>query len=149
MNGRERLSWEQTALNLAFDIACYRSEDPYTQVGACALKKHGFDISLGYNGAPSKVDIDWSDRIEKNKRVIHAESNVLNYILPDEVEILAVSHLPCAECLKIIRQKNICKVIYCLELPNYDCSFVKKMAEEYSIKLVQMNPTTKNYVNKI
>jgi dCMP deaminase len=145
MNGRDRLSWEETAINLAFDIAKYRSEDPFTQVGACALNKHGFSISLGYNGAPSGIDINWADRIEKNRRVIHAESNVLNYVTPGEIEILAVTHLPCAECLKIIKQKKIDKIIYSLELPNYDCDFVKALAKEYGITIIKIHPSTKNY----
>lgn len=144
MNGRNRLNWELTALNLAFDIAYYRSEDPYTQVGACAVKKHGFDISLGYNGVPSGIEIDWADRIEKNKRVIHAESNVLTWIVPDEIEFLAITHLPCAECLKLIKQKKINKVVYCLELPKYDTTFVKKLAIEFGIEFKQLNPTTRN-----
>lgn len=37
--GRKRYSWEETALRLAFDIADYRSQDPYIQVGAVILKK--------------------------------------------------------------------------------------------------------------
>lgn len=36
---RPRLSWQQSALKLAFDIAKYRSEDPYVQVGAVAIKR--------------------------------------------------------------------------------------------------------------
>ena len=40
-NGRNRLSWPETAMNLAFDIAKYRSEDPYVQVGAVIIKNDG------------------------------------------------------------------------------------------------------------
>ena len=72
---RERLSWEDTAINLAFQIADYRSEDPYVQVGAVAVKKDK-SIILGYNGAPSGIEIDWSNRDERRKRVLHAEANV-------------------------------------------------------------------------
>ena len=34
-NGRDRLNWIDTAMNLAFDIAKYRSQDHHVQVGAC------------------------------------------------------------------------------------------------------------------
>jgi hypothetical protein len=37
MNGRPRLSWEETAIRLAFNIADYRSEDPYVRVGAVTV----------------------------------------------------------------------------------------------------------------
>ena len=88
---RERLSWEDTAINLAFQIADYRSEDPYVQVGAVAVKKDK-SIILGYNGAPSGIEIDWSNRDERRKRVLHAEANVLNFVKPNEVDFLAVTH---------------------------------------------------------
>jgi deoxycytidylate deaminase len=76
--GRNRLNWAQTAINLAYDIAKYRSEDPYVQVGACIIKKDK-SMLLGYNGAPSGVDIDWANRDKRRARVLHAEANVLNY----------------------------------------------------------------------
>jgi len=139
MNGRKRLSWEETCLRLAYNIAEYRSEDPYIQVGACALKKEGNDFALGYNGALPNHDIDWSDRDERRKRVIHGEANVLNRILPSEVEFLAVTHLPCPECIKIIGYKQIPKVYYCEELDNYPNDLTKQLAKEWNIELIQMN----------
>ena len=135
MNGRTRLDWINTAIQLAHDIARYRSEDPYVQVGACAIK-HDSSIILGYNGAPSGVDIDWSNRDERRKRVLHAESNVLNFVKPGEVQILAVTHLPCIECLKIIKQKKIHIVYFSHSLDNYNPQEVHKIAFEYGIKLV-------------
>jgi dCMP deaminase len=138
MNGRNRLSWEETALRLAYNIADYRSEDIFIRVGACAIKKDGNSIVLGYNGSLPKQDIDWSNRDERRKRVCHAESNVLNRILPNEVSFLAVTHLPCPECLKIIGQKLIPKVIYCEELEGYPNDFTKKLAKEFNIELVQI-----------
>jgi deoxycytidylate deaminase len=137
-SGRGRLSWEQTALKLAFNIAEYRSQDPFVQVGAVIIKNDG-SIFLGYNGAPSGIEINWSDRTERRKRVIHAEANVLNYVRPQESKLIAVTHLPCSECMKTIAQKKIEKVIYCNELPNYDNSFSKQLAEEFKISLIQMD----------
>ena len=135
---RPRLSWELTALKLAFNIAEYRSPDPYVQVGACAIKKDGNSLVLGYNGALSGCEIDWSDRNERRKRVVHGEANVLNRILPNEVDLLAVTHLPCSECIKIIGQKNIKKVIYSLELENYNNDLTKQLAKEFGIELKQI-----------
>ena len=50
----QRLSWEKYALELA-KTASLRSEDPYVQVGACALDSQHKVLGLGYNGlAPGK-----------------------------------------------------------------------------------------------
>lgn len=138
MNGRKRLDWLKTAINLAHDIAKYRSEDPNVQVGACAIK-HDSSIILGYNGAPSGIDIDWSNREEKRKRVLHAEANVLNFVKPGEVNILAVTHLPCIDCLKIIKQKKIYTVYYNDILSHYNPDEVFKIASEFGIDLRDVN----------
>jgi len=134
MTGRKRFDWPTTAMTLAKTIASARSEDPYVQVGAVAIKKDK-SVILGYNGAPSGVNIDWSDRDSRRKRVIHAEANVLNYCKPGEVDYLAVTHMPCCECIKLIAQKGIKKVYYTNELPNYDNNLTKQLAQEFGIEL--------------
>lgn len=144
LGSRIRSSWWQTAINLAFDIADYRSEDPYTQVGACALHKDGFEVGLGYNGPPSGVNIYWENREAKNERVLHAEENVLNRCLPGTVELLAVTHMPCNKCIKTIKQKQISLVIYCIRMEKYSPELTEQLAREFNIRLIQMNPTTKN-----
>ena len=136
--GRNRLDWPETAINLAHDIAEYRSEDPYVQVGAVIIKKDG-SMFLGYNGAPSGVDIDWSNRDARRERVLHAEANVLNFVKPNEVELLACTHLPCKECLKMIAQKRIDKVYYSEELKGYDSSLTFNLAEEFGINIIKLN----------
>ena len=134
---RKRLNWAQTAIKLAYDIAKYRSEDPYVQVGACIIKKDK-SMLLGYNGAPSGVDIDWSNRDLRRKRVLHAEANVLNFVKPNEVELLACTHLPCTECLKVIAQKQITKVYFSEYLDNYDSDNTIELAGEFGIDLIQL-----------
>ena len=136
-NGRKRLSWVETAMNLAYNIAKYRSEDPYVQVGACVIKKDK-SMLLGYNGAPSQVDIDWSNRDKRRSKVLHAEANVLNFVKPNEVELLACTHIPCTECLKVIAQKKINKVYFSEYLDNYDSDDTIEMADEFGINLVHM-----------
>lgn len=141
---RLRSTWFQTAINLAFDIAEYRSEDPYTQVGACVIKKKGFEIGLGYNGPPGGQDINWRDRTSKNQRVIHAEENVLECIQIGEGRIIAVTHLPCANCIKSIARKQIPFVVYTIVIPKYNPELTFELAKEFGIKMVQLRPTTKN-----
>lgn len=135
--GRKRLSWEETALRLAFDIANYRSEDPFVQVGAVIIKNDN-SILLGYNGPPSGIDIDWSNRDERRKRVCHGEENVLTWVKPNEVKIIAVTALPCERCIKTIAQKQIKKVIYGGLLEGYDNDLVFQLAKEFNIELVYL-----------
>jgi deoxycytidylate deaminase len=135
-HGRDRLSWEDTALRLAFNIADYRSEDPYVQVGA-VIVKHDNSIVLGYNGAPPKVDIDWSDRDARRDRVIHAEANALDNIKYGEAKIMAVTACPCKVCVVKLAQKGVKKVFYRHELAGYDNEFAKKLAKEFGVELIQ------------
>ena len=141
-SGRTRLTWPETAIRLAFNIAEYRSQDIFLQVGACIIKNDN-SIILGYNGAPKNMEMDWSNRDERRKWVFHAESNVLNRVLPGETKLLAVTHIPCGDCLKIIKQKEIDTVYYSIESPQYDPNSVKKMAEQYRIKLIQLEVDSK------
>lgn len=140
MNGRDRLSWEQTAINLAFDIAKYRSEDPFVQTGACLVKKNK-EILLGYNGAPENMEMDWSSREERRKWVFHAEFNVLGRVLPGDSFLLAVTQIPCIECLKLIKRQQIEKVYYSIRSPQYSPEIVEQMAEMFKIELIQLHPT--------
>ena len=134
-SARPRLSWQQSALKLAFDIAKYRSEDPYVQVGAVAIKKDK-SVILGYNGAPAGIQIDWTDRDERRKRVLHAEANVLNFVKPEEVEFMAVTHMPCCECIKLIAQKKISTVYFYLTLDNYKMEDSISLAKEFKVQLI-------------
>lgn len=135
-----RLSKESYALDLAA-VAASRSEDPYLQCGAAVIRTDGTVAALGYNGAPPGVTLDWSDRGERRKRVIHAESNALRYIRPGEAGFIASTHLPCLECLKLIRSYNIFMVYYTAELPtHYNSEEILDIAEEYGMTVSQRVP---------
>ncbi len=134
---RQQLSWEETALKLAFNIADYRSPDPYVTVGAVIVKNDN-QIILGYNGAPSGIEIDWTNRDERRLRVLHAEENVLSRIGFGECKIMAVTALPCKSCIRLIAQKGIKKVIYRDELTGYDNDLTRKLAEEFKIELKRL-----------
>jgi dCMP deaminase len=129
----ERLSWEEYALALA-RAASLRSEDPYVKVGACVLRHDNSVAGVGYNGAPSSLDIDWGDRDERRKRVIHAEINALRYTHPDECYLLACSLLPCNDCLKTIASYGIKKLVFGEEYDKDQSSL--DLANEFGIELV-------------
>ena len=129
---KNRLSWEEYALELAW-VASRRSEDPYLKVGACVLRHDNSVASLGYNGAPMGVEIDWSDRDERRKRVVHAEINALRYIKPNEGYLLACTHLPCNDCLKSIASYGITSVVF-REVYDRDTSSTE-LCKEFGINL--------------
>ena len=114
MNNTERTrnTWEETALQLAETMAESRSPDPYVQVGACILRPDNSVAAVGYNGAPADIEIDWSDRDGRRQYVIHAEQNALSYVRPGECSLLAVTMIPCLDCLKAIAKHKIKKVVY-------------------------------------
>jgi len=131
-----RIDWERYALSLA-KVAALRSEDPFVKVGACVLRHDNSVASLGYNGAPPKVNIDWSDRDERRRRVIHAEANALRYVKPQECRLLACTLLPCNDCLKLISSYGIKEVAY-IEEYDKDCSSLT-LASEFGINLKKIN----------
>jgi len=137
MKPRERLSWEETALILAQTIAECRSQDPYVQVGACAVLQDD-SITLGYNGPPPGIEIDWSERVERGPRIIHAEVNALRSVQPGQCRFLAVTLLPCRNCMTFIASKGIRRVVY-REIYERD-TLAFELAKEFGIELVQLRP---------
>jgi len=135
MKPRKRRSWEETALILAETIAECRSQDPYVQVGACALLRDN-SISLGYNGPPPGVEIDWSERDNRGARIIHAEVNALRAVDPGDCKFLAVTLLPCRHCMTFIASKGVKKIVY-REVYERD-TLAFELATEFGIELVQL-----------
>ena len=109
-----RLNWEQYALELA-KTASLRSEDPYIQVGACALGYNNRVLGLGYNGlAPGKAvkPSFWQDRDKRRPYMIHAEANCLSLFKAGECKILATTLMPCSSCATLIAGYQIKRVVY-------------------------------------
>lgn len=132
---RNRKTWEETALVLAETIAHCRSQDPYVQVGACAVMQDN-SVSLGYNGPPPKIEIDWSDRDTRLARVIHAEVNALRSVGPGECKFLAVTLLPCRSCMTFIASKGIKRIVFRDVYERDKLAFA--LAKEFGIELVQI-----------
>ena len=137
MKNRERKDWVQTSLKLAKEIASLRSEDPYLQVGCCAIKENG-EIVLGYNGFPSGFSMSMEDRDARRPYMIHAERNVLDMLGSDSIRVFSVTHLPCPECMKSIKSKKIGEVHYIDDLSDPKQSQLsKKMAKDFGISLIR------------
>lgn len=124
-------------MNLAVQAAETRSQDPYVQVGACCLRADGSIAAIGYNGPPPGIEIDWSNRASRRKRVIHAEANTLRYVKPGEGHILAVTMIPCLSCLSLIASWGIKEVYYLNEWENADPD-THLIATEFNISLIKL-----------
>lgn len=111
--------------------AALRSEDPYRQVGACAMRFDRTVVSLGYNGPPPGVDIDWEDRDHRRDYVVHAEVNALRFARPNEVSFIYTTSLPCDRCMLMIAAYGVAVVVYDEELDPavYDRALIMRIAD--------------------
>lgn len=117
------------------NIASKRSEDPYKQVGAIAIRPDKSIAAVSYNGAPPNIEIDWTDRDKRRKYVIHAEMNLLRYIKPHECDKVAITLSPCIDCLKNLVSYGIKEVYFSEIYENSDFEEVEEIANLYKIKL--------------
>lgn len=132
-----RVDWPTYALGIA-RAASLRSEDPYVQVGCAVLRSDHSIAGLGYNGAPSGVEIDWSDRDRRRNYVIHAEANALRWTTPEQVDggMVVSTHHPCASCLTLIASYGIRKVYFEDTLDYaYDMDNLREIARALSLNI--------------
>jgi dCMP deaminase len=133
---RNRLTWPEYGIELA-KTAALRSEDPFVQVGCCILRPDNSIASLGYNGAPPSINIDWSNRDDRRRRVIHAETNALKHIKPGEADRMFVTLMPCGDCIKNAASYGIKQVFY---IKVYDLDeTARDLALEFGMNLKQIN----------
>lgn len=135
----KRPTWEEYALLLA-EAAALRSEDPWVKVGAVVLRHDKSVCAVGYNGAPSGVEIDWSSRNKRRGLVIHAEANALRWCSPGECHLIATTLSPCPECLKQIAAYRIHKAVFrdWYSTDPETPSRSTELAELYQIELCQI-----------
>lgn len=113
------ISWDEYFMGVA-SLASLRSKDPNTSVGACIVSDSKKILSIGYNGFPRGIsddDFPWNNEGEflntKYPYVVHAEANaILNATAPLNNSSIYVTLFPCNECVKLIIQSGIKKIIY-------------------------------------
>lgn len=109
-----RISWDEYALRIAI-VAAMRSEDPYVQVGSCALDHSNRVIGVAYNGLGSNINVNgafWQDRDKRRPYMIHSEVNLLSLFRRGECRLLACTLLPCSSCAAMIAAYGIKDVVY-------------------------------------
>ena len=129
------MNWNEYAINIATTVS-EKSKDPWRKVGACILRGDNSIAAVGYNGFPAGMLEDWSNRDTRRSFVVHAEQNALRYTRPGEGVLIAVTTLPCNDCLKAIAAYGIKQVIY-KESYEYDESSLK-LAANFGINLKQI-----------
>lgn len=92
------------------------SKDPRTKVGALILRADGTPVSWGYNGFPRGIVETtklWNNREEKYKRVLHAESNAIDFARESLAgTTIFCSLFPCSNCAARIVQAGIKTVVF-------------------------------------
>lgn len=134
-SSKNRTAWPEYALDIA-KVVSRRSEDPFFKVGACILRNDNSVAGVGYNGAPPGIEIDWSNRDERRRRVVHAEVNALRYVVPNEAYLIACNLLPCNDCLKMIASYGIIKIVY-EQTYDLDTSSLD-LSKEFNIELINI-----------
>lgn len=134
---KKRLSWEEYALGLA-EAAARRSEDPYIQVGACALSHDNRVLGVAYNGLITGKNVlkdFWKDRNARRPYMLHAEQNLLSLFGRGEARLIAVTLMPCTDCARLICAWGIKKVCY---RTNYNDSEANKIFDFYNVELIKI-----------
>jgi len=98
-------------------------------------------VGVGYNGLASGVSMPyknfWENRDHRRKFMIHAEANCLSLCKKGEVELLAVTLLPCSSCATMISAYGIEEVFY---RDTYERDEqAKEIFDWYNIKLVRLD----------
>lgn len=133
-----RIDWKEYALRLA-DVAKLRSEDPYMQVGACALSKDNRVLGCAYNGLATGKVVDpsfWNDRDLRRPFMIHAETNLLSLCKQGEVKLVASTLLPCTSCAQALAAYGVEEVVF-NEIYQRDVKALE-IFDFYKIKLTQI-----------
>jgi dCMP deaminase len=129
------MNWQEYALEIA-KAAAKKSKDPWRKVGACLLRHDNTVAGVGFNGFPAGMREDWQDRDKRRLFVIHAEQNALRYVKPNECTLIAVTLLPCNDCLKAIASHGIKTVIY-QDIYERDKTSME-LAKDFGVELIHI-----------
>jgi dCMP deaminase len=107
-------TWRDRFLCFALFYSTF-SKDTSTKVGCVITDSLNRPIGFGTNGFARTYQHDeatFEDRVEKYKRVLHAEENAI-YNATKEVRggTAYISHPPCLHCSHILAQNGISKVV--------------------------------------
>lgn len=143
--GRERPSWDEYFMKVAYDIS-ERATCPKRSVGAVIAKNNRL-VSAGYNGSPAGtphcVEVGCYEVNGRCKRVIHAEQNAIIQVAyqggaSTEGGTIYSTDFPCEDCAKFIVAAGIVRVVY--ERPFHDDdedSFAMELFRNKKVEVVR------------
>ena len=125
--------WDQRYLSLAAQVSTW-SKDPRKQVGAVVVENY-YVRGIGFNGFPRGIKDSQKrlgDKNLKNKIVVHAEVNALVASEGKGDTIYVWPCLPCTQCLGLIIQSGIKRVVTgpIDDNSDWDQDLVIELAEE-------------------
>ena len=110
----DKIGWDTYFMSIAY-LSSVRSSDPHTKHGCVIVSPDNKIISIGYNGAASKIPNEKvpATRPDKYFYYIHAELNsILNAGKSLENSIFYITGIPCPQCASQIIQVNASKIVY-------------------------------------
>lgn len=137
-------------MNLAIDVA-YGSKCIRAKYGSVIVSKDGRIVSTGYNGKPRGSINDsicyregLPDNASKPNCCLHSEANALLFSSPEERAggTIYVSGRPCTDCLLMIFQSGLSKLVYLDEnnatghSGNFNQSFISKYGFDGKLEIV-------------
>lgn len=112
----KRPDWDSYFLKLSESVS-ERSPDKKRKVGCVIADAAKRIVATGFNGTPAGFDdsaVDWWDKEQKERLVIHAEANALLHADGPRLAggTLYCSYSPCQECTKLIAGAGIRRVVF-------------------------------------
>ena len=133
-----KLDFDSYFMNIA-EAVKLRSPD-IIKVGAVLVSSRlNRVLSTGMNGTPKGFDdtkINWANREQVSKYIIHAETNALLYADSKfEDSKLYTTRSPCRSCIKLLAAAGVREVIY--GEPHKDLELVAMLCLDFDIELRQ------------
>lgn len=139
-----RPSWDEYFMQIA-ELVATRATCDRLHVGAILVRDRMI-ISTGYNGSPRGTDhCDKVGHYLVNShcvRTVHAEVNVViqaaYHGISTKGTILYTRYFPCENCVKVLINAGIEKIVYRELYKNIDQPFAKKLLKQANVKLVKL-----------
>lgn len=136
-------------------VVSKRSTCQHASQGSLLVDRHGFVVSLGYNGSPSGLHHCEPDSEKGKSRTmcakhnqcmcIHSELNAIinaaRHAALDEELVLYTTSFPCCSCMKAVIQAGVKRIVYVEE---YVDEFSKQLAVEAGLEVVHV-PHSKRF----
>lgn len=131
-----RPSWDDYFGEIA-SVVAKRSPDLKRRVGCVIVSPDHRILATGYNGLPAgyTCDMDWWDKGQKDRLVIHAEQNAIIHCDYTKMRgaTIYVTLSPCVHCAKMIANSGIARVVCAEEQADSGLDVLRECGVEVSV----------------